>query len=58
MRLKISMDDDRKEVAYFRNTMEESVTFGLCSEKKKKPAFCFADRGITFLDIPTPRNTS
>lgn len=58
VKLKMSMDENRKEGAYFRNIMEESVMVRLCSEKKKKSqTLCFADRGITFLDITAPRKT-
>lgn len=57
VKLKMSKDENRKEGAYFRNIMKESVMVRLCSEKKKSPKLCFADRGITFLDITAPRKT-
>lgn len=56
VKLKMSMDENRKEGAYFRNITVESVMVRLRSEKKSQP-LCFVDRGITFPDITAPRKT-
>ena len=48
VRLKMSMDENRKEGAYFRNITVESVMVRLRSEKKSPNLFVLLTEGLHF----------